>query len=78
MLSGIICPLIRADKGFYVSGEERDKRRVYHKLFPRESIFKTIHCYVKLLLNQTVPLEEFAVWMNVEANLNYLILYYRI
>ena len=38
----------RANKGVYVSGEERDKRRFYHALFPRESIFKNITLLCKI------------------------------
>ncbi|SND88905.1 PTS system transporter subunit IIB [Streptococcus pneumoniae] len=51
----------RANKGVYVSGEERDKRRFIINYFLENQFFKTIHCYVKFnFFDQTVPLEEFA------------------
>lgn len=51
----------RANKGVYVSGEERDKRRFIINYFLENQFFKTIHCYVKFnFFAQTVPLEEFA------------------
>lgn len=51
----------RANKGVYVSGEERDKRRFIMNYFLENQFFKTIHCYVKFnFFDQTVPLEEFA------------------
>ena len=51
----------RANKGVYVSGEERDKRRFIMHYFLENQFFKTIHCYVKFnFFDQTVPLEEFA------------------
>ena len=51
----------RANKGVYVSGEERDKRRFIINYFLENQFFKTIHCYVKFnFIDQTVPLEEFA------------------
>lgn len=51
----------RANKGVYVSGEERDKRRFIINYFLKNQFFKAIHCYVKFnFFDQTVPLEEFA------------------
>lgn len=51
----------RANKGVYVSGGERDKRRFIMHYFLENQFFKTIHCYVKFnFFDQTVPLEEFA------------------
>ena len=51
----------RANKGVYVSGEERDKRRFIMHYFLENQFFKTLHCYVKFnFFDQTVPLEEFA------------------
>ena len=51
----------RANKGVYVSGEERDKRRFIINYFLENQFFKAIHCYVKFnFFDQTVPLEEFA------------------
>ena len=51
----------RANKGVYVSGEERDKRRFIMHYFLENQFFKTLHCYVKVnFFDQTVPLEEFA------------------
>lgn len=51
----------RANKGVYVSGEERDKRRFIINYFLKNQFFKAIHYYVKFnFFDQTVPLEEFA------------------
>lgn len=51
----------RANKGVYVSGEERDKRRFIMHYFLENQFLKTLHCYVKFnFFDQTVPLEEFA------------------
>lgn len=51
----------RANKGVYVSGEERDKRRFIMNYFLENQFLKTLHCYVKFnFFDQTVPLEEFA------------------
>ena len=51
----------RANKGVYVSGEERDKRRFIIHYFLENQFLKTLHCYVKFnFFDQTVPLEEFA------------------
>lgn len=51
----------RANKGVYVSGEERDKRRFIMHYFLENQFLKAIHCYVKFnFFDQTVPLEEFA------------------
>lgn len=51
----------RANKGVYVSGEERDKRRFIINYFLENQFFKAIHCYVKFnFFDQNVPLEEFA------------------
>lgn len=51
----------RANKGVYVSGEERDKRRFIMHYFLKNQFLKTLHCYVKFnFFDQTVPLEEFA------------------
>lgn len=51
----------RANKGVYVSGEERDKRRFIMHYFLENQFLKTLRCYVKFnFFDQTVPLEEFA------------------
>ena len=51
----------RANKGVYVSGEERDKRRFIINYFLENQFFKAIHFYVKFnFFDQNVPLEEFA------------------
>lgn len=51
----------RANKGVYVSGEERDKRRFIMHYFLENQFLKTLHCYVKFnFFDQTVPVEEFA------------------
>ena len=51
----------RANKGVYVSGEERDKRRFIMHYFLENQFLKTLQCYVKFnFFDQTVPLEEFA------------------
>lgn len=51
----------RANKGVYVSGEERNKRRFIINYFLKNQFFKAIHYYVKFnFFDQTVPLEEFA------------------
>lgn len=51
----------RANKGVYVSGKERDKRRFIINYFLKNQFFKAIHYYVKFnFFDQTVPLEEFA------------------
>lgn len=51
----------RANKGVYVSGDERDKRRFIMNYFLENQFLKTLHCYVKFnFFDQTVPLEEFA------------------
>ena len=51
----------RANKGVYVSGEERDKRRFIMHYFLENQFLKTLHCYVKFnFFDQTVSLEEFA------------------
>ena len=37
----------RANKGVYVSGEERDKRRFIMSYFLENQFFKALHTYVK-------------------------------
>ena len=51
----------RANKGVYVSGEERDKRRFIINYFLGNQFFKTIHCHVQSnFFDQTLSLEEIA------------------
>lgn len=51
----------RANKGVYVSGEERDKRRFIMSYFLENQFFKALHSYVKSnLFDQNFPLEELA------------------
>lgn len=51
----------RANKGVYVSGEERDKRCFIMNYFLENQFFKTLHCYVTSnFFDQTLPLEELA------------------
>ena len=51
----------RANKGVYVSGEERDKRRFIMSYFLENQFFKVLHTYVKSnFFDQNLPLEELA------------------
>ncbi len=51
----------RANKGVYVSGEERDKRRFIINYFLGNQFFKAIHCHVQSnFFDQTLSLEEIA------------------
>mgnify|MGYP000653541920 CR=1 FL=1 len=51
----------RANKGVYVSGEERDKRRFIMSYFLENQFFKALHTYVKSnFFDQSLPLEELA------------------
>ena len=49
----------RANKGVYVSGEERDKRRFIMSYFLENQFFKALHSYVKSnFFDQNLTLEE--------------------
>ena len=49
------------NKGVYVSGEERDKRRFIMSYFLENQFFKALHSYVKSnFFDQNLPLEELA------------------
>ena len=51
----------RANKGVYVSGEERDKRRFIMSYFLENQFFKVLDTYVKSnFFDQNLPLEELA------------------
>lgn len=51
----------RANKGVYVSGEERDKRCFIMDYFLSNQFFKTFHCHVQSnFFDQTISLEEIA------------------
>lgn len=51
----------RANKGVYVSGEERDKRCFIMDYFLSNHFFKTLHCHVQSnFFDQTISLEEIA------------------
>lgn len=51
----------RANKGVYVSGEERDKRCFIMDYFLSNQFFKTLHCHVQSnFFDQTISLEEIA------------------
>ena len=51
----------RANKGVYVSGEERDKRCFIMDYFLSNQFLKTLHCHVQSnFFDQTISLEEIA------------------